>query len=298
MKNQSIAKVAITLLKNMGDCGFSDSLGYRTRAHRTNNEQLEAAICEMLATLHTHKEQGVDVSGPRLRVNGLGKAKSKAQMNWQVDDLLNYLLGLVDKAEQERALPKLRQAVIGGKVVCQGEVVTVIDLDFNNGFAKVSFVSGRVETVMGCQIALMATPFPTCINPEDKPKVTYCHGASGSMYRITEGKEKADILIDGHIWRESPTGAEYLLSAIANGRATEQPEPELIESVIRVKPAQPAPKPYTEATDPETGHTYRVDSHGRILVRQAGGHSFYAGNCNVYVVKAVIRLGLINDDRE
>lgn len=300
----AIGKVAAALLKNLAECGFSGSLTYRARSHRDNNAKITEALGLMKATLQL---AGIDtdVSDLRLRVQAVGRRASKAEMNWQVDDLINHLLGLVDAAEEEKATPKLKQAVIGGRVVCGGEVVTVIDLDLEAGLATVMFGSGEVKAVPGRRIALMATPFPTCINPA--PKVTYCDTGEGKLYRITEGECYASLLLDSGEWNEVMTTAAHLIGSIALGAAVEcgrdgnpvaKPEPRPVSVLTMFNgPAKPTPKPHTEATDPDTGHTYRVDADGRILVRQAGSKVFYAGNCNVYVVKAVIRLGLINDDR-
>lgn len=46
-------------------------------------------------------------------------------------------------------------------------------------------------------------------------------------------------------------------------------------------------------TDPATGTTYKLDSHGAILSRAPHSASFYAAPCNVHIIEAVIRLGLV-----
>ncbi|APU00858.1 hypothetical protein [Aeromonas phage 59.1] len=58
------------------------------------------------------------------------------------------------------------------------------------------------------------------------PKVMFCRGGSGEVYRLTPGKEFADMLVgDYQVWRESVTTADYMLGEIATGRAIEIDDP-------------------------------------------------------------------------
>ncbi|MGL5215836.1 MAG: hypothetical protein ACRC8R_11970 [Aeromonas hydrophila] len=47
------------------------------------------------------------------------------------------------------------------------------------------------------------------------------------------------------------------------------------------------------ATDPETGISYQVDSHGHILSRRSNDTSWCAAPCTINVIRAVTRLGLL-----
>lgn len=61
-----------------------------------------------------------------------------------------------------------------------------------------------------------------------------------------------------------------------------------LDETLDVKPAGSS-----EVTDPATGTTYKLDGNGAILSRAPHSTSFYAAPCNVHIIEAVIRLGLV-----
>lgn len=105
-----------------------------------------------------------------------------------------------------------------------------------------------------------------------------------------EATDATEILIDGE-WEASDMTLADMRSAVSLGQAewTEAPKLKM------TKPAPVEQGPEREVTDPETGHSYRVDKHGTILTRRKGDTSWCAANCNAHTIATLNRLGLLDE---
>lgn len=149
MTNQATltAKCAQALLNNMAEHGFSPSLTYRARSHAYNNKAVEAAHCDMLATIAIHKQGGVsadDAAALGLRVRAVGRVRSRDAMSWMVDDLLNYLQGLVDAGTVVEEAPA-EAAPEWVYFVNIGTTDTLRRYDANNHAAKSQYRAPRMN---------------------------------------------------------------------------------------------------------------------------------------------------------
>lgn len=325
MKNQSsiaIGKVAAALLADLERHNFTPSLTYRTRAHKLNCFKAEDVKAAFKLTLAAHPD--VDTSELRLRVMAIGKVRSKDAMNWQIDDLINFLQSWVDagRMTQERGEEVSQEAITKiepftepkvmyyrhnseGPIyrVTEGKCYVSLLLDSGEWREVITAAEKALARIaLGEYFECDAEGAPIyrdvlgLLPPEPKAEewvYFQCLPASGWLSNIrrhrklAESWEKAECLVNGE-WEASSLSVGDVRCMRSLGSAKEIANPEL--------PVQPTIKPFTEATDPETGLTYKVDDNGQIWVRQKGKEVFHAAPCIVKVIKAVIKLGLVKSD--
>ncbi|MGL5589055.1 MAG: hypothetical protein ACRDDI_13460 [Aeromonas veronii] len=223
----------------------------------------------MLGTLHTHKEQGVDVSDLRLRATSIGKVRSKDAMNWQIDDLINFLQGWVRAGQltQERAEEEEAKVDAQGWVCFRAVGNNSRIRRYNKAWPTTSICQRLVDGVwvrgdltVADAVGLLESPeFYEC-NEEGEPlqqlKMTkpelkvmyYRHNSEGPIYRVTEGKCYVSLLLDSGEWREVITTAEKALARIALGEYFEcdaEGAP-IYRDVLGLLPPQSVPAPKAE----------------------------------------------------
>ncbi|MGL4755235.1 MAG: hypothetical protein ACRCXB_22985 [Aeromonadaceae bacterium] len=251
MKNKSsieIGKVASALLADLERHNFTPSLTYRTRAHKLNCFKAEDVKAAFKLTLAAHPD--VDTSELRLRVMAIGKVRSKDAMNWQIDDLINFLQGWVRAGQltQERAEEEAAKADTQDWVCFRAVGDTSRIRRYNKAWPTTALCQRLVDGVwVRCALtvedAISLQEYPEYLECNEEgeplqqlkmtkpePKEKYCRGASGEVYRLLPGKEFADMWM-GANWRESVTTVEFMLGEIAVGRAVECDEPKPVKWV-------------------------------------------------------------------